>query len=211
MLVLPNVYWVRKNVRGANIYVIEEDKGITIIDCGSEGSDEGIVDFVYSLGSTPEDIKTIIITHGHPDHVGALPELIDLTDAEIYVHEKELALVERFTMLKISELSNVKLLQGDELIDVLGGTKVLHSPGHTDGSIVLYNADKKILITGDVLLTNKNGELILPRPEYTKDMKKEIESLKKLVDLDFEAILPGHGPVITENGRNKLLSFVKKL
>lgn len=211
MLILPNIYLLKKRVRGANIYVVEESDGLTIIDCGLEGSDEGIIEFIESFRSSLEDVKSIILTHGHPDHIGSLPELIDLTEANVYIHEMDMQLVERFTGLKRGSIKNLTLLSGGEKIDLLGGTLVIHAPGHTDGSIVLYNPERQILFTGDVLLVNANGELSLPKEEYTKDMSKEKESVMKLSSLNFNALLPGHGPPIIENARVKLLHFLKSL
>ena len=210
LLVLPNIYILRKNVRGANIYVIEEDEGITIVDCGFEGSDEGILDFIESLGSSPEDIRYIILTHAHPDHVGSLPELIDVSDATIFIHESDIPLLERFTMLKRDDISNLKPLRGGEVLEILEGLEVIHAPGHTDGSIVLYNREKSFIITGDVLVTDKEGYVTFPKQEYTKDMDREIESVKNLAKLDFEALLPGHGPPITEDAKIKVLNLLRR-
>jgi len=211
MLVVPNIYLLKKGVRGANIYVVEESDGLTIIDCGFEGSDEGIIEFIESLGSSLEDVKSIILTHGHPDHVGSLPELIDVTEAKVYIHEMDIQLLERFTGLKKDSVKNSVLLSGGEIIDLLGETLVIHSPGHTDGSIVLYNSQRQILFTGDVLLINANGELSLPKKEYTKDMEKEKESVKKLISFNFNVLLPGHGFPVIENARSKFLRFIKDL
>jgi len=211
MLVVPNIYLLKKGVRGANIYVVEESDGLTIIDCGFEGSDEGIIEFIESLGSSLEDVKSIILTHGHPDHVGSLPELIDVTEAKVYIHEMDIQLLERFTGLKKDSIKNLVLLSGGEIIDLLGETLVIHSPGHTDGSIVLYNSQRQILFTGDVLLINANGELSLPKKEYTKDMEKEKESVKKLISFNFNVLLPGHGFPVIENARSKFLRFIKDL
>ncbi len=176
-----------------------------------EGSDEGIVDFIESLGSSPDDVKSIILTHGHPDHVGSLPELIDITEAQIFIHEMDISLLERFTGLKKESIRNLSILKGNENIDLLGETQVIHSPGHTDGSILLYNRSRKILFTGDVLITNSNGGLSLPKQEYTKDMEMEKESVKRLARLDFDVLLPGHGPPIIENAKSKVLRFIKEV
>ena len=209
-MVLPRIYLLKRMVRGANIYVIEEDKGIVIVDCGSEGSDEGIIDFIESLGSTSDDIRMIILTHAHPDHVGSLPELIDLTDAEVLIHKDEIALLERFTLLSRDKIPNLRLLGGGEMLDVLGGLSVIHAPGHTDGSIVLYKP-KELIFTGDVVVVDKDGRIALPKPEYTKNQKEEINSAKKILTLDFEALLPGHGPPLTENVKVRAISLLKSI
>lgn len=208
MLVLPNIYLLRNKVRGGNIYVIEEKKGLTLIDCGLEGSDEGILDFIESLGSSPEDLRMIILTHGHLDHVGALPELIDITDAQVLIHEKDLTLLRKFTYLS-EDLPNLVLLRGGEMIDVLNGLQVIHSPGHTDGSIILYK-ENDLLFSGDVLVVDKYGNPRFPDPKYTKDQEKEKISVKKLSELNFNALLPGHGPPIIEKAYIRVKEFVRR-
>jgi len=208
MLIIPGVYKVM-GVKGANVYLIVEENGLSLVDTGFEGSDDAILDFIQgTLGASPDDIRYIIITHGHPDHCGALPDLIDITEAEVFVHEKDIELVKKWT--RLSDIGFINKLRGDEIIDVLGGLKVIHTPGHTPGSIVLLK-EKDVVFTGDVVLVNKDGSLSLPKEEYTMDMMREKESVRKLAQYDFNILLPGHGPPILEEAKKKLLLMLSKI
>jgi len=207
VFIIPGLYLI-KPYSGSNIYAISDKDGIYIIDTGFEGNDElifGMIDAFF--GAEPEDIVGIILTHGHPDHVGSLPEIIDISGADVYIHEKDLPLLEKYTGLK--DIPNLITLKGGEVLNVLGGLKVIHAPGHTDGSIMLYK-EGEILFTGDVLLTDKDGEIKLPLHKYTKDMKKEIASMLKIKAFDFHILLPGHGPPILERAKERYLLFLEK-
>jgi glyoxylase-like metal-dependent hydrolase (beta-lactamase superfamily II) len=97
---------------------------------------------------------------------------------------------------------------GDEL-PMLGGIKVLHTPGHTPGSICLFLPKERLVIAGDVL-TNTFG-LSLPSIIYTIDIVQEIQSIQKVVSLDFDIICFGHGSPLMGNARPAVVDFVRML
>ncbi|MEX2688976.1 MAG: MBL fold metallo-hydrolase [Candidatus Njordarchaeum guaymaensis] len=208
-MVIPGIYRV-DGVRGGNVYILSSKEGLTIIDTGLPGNDSRIISYLEDvLGSDPEDVIYIILTHGHLDHSGSLPELADITGAKVVVHEKEVEYI-RSKVFFGGDFNPDILLVGGEQLDIFGQFKVIHAPGHTDGSIVLWKPGD-ILITGDVLITNKEGRLELPKKEYTKDEEKEKIAVKELTKLDFSIILPGHGPPILEKARDLLLSLAASL
>ncbi len=208
MLIVPGIYKIPR-VRGSNVYLIVEEAGLSLIDTGLEGSDEAILSFIENtLGALPEDIRYIILTHGHPDHCGALPDLIDITGAEVFIHENDISLVKKWT--RLGEATVFKKLRGGESLDVLGGLRIIHAPGHTPGSIVLLSING-ILFTGDVLVTNRDGSLSLPKKEYTMDLEKARNAVKMLAHHQFNIILPGHGSPVLEEAKKKLLLMLSKL
>ena len=87
------------------------------------------------------------------------------------------------------------LLREEDVIDLLGGFVVIHTPGHSKGSICLYNEKNGILISGD-LIRNENGVLEGPPDYFTTDSTAAALSLEKIACLDFEILLPGHGEII---------------
>ena len=129
-------------------------------------------------------IKKIVLTHYHYDHVQRANELADKTDAEIYFHENE----EQFLKAIIKSKIKIIKLQDDNAIS-LGNIKmkVIHTPGHTPGSICLL-AEKKLL-TGDTLFVGAIGRTDLPGGDAVK-LFESLQKLKKL-DEDIE-IYPGH-------------------
>jgi glyoxylase-like metal-dependent hydrolase (beta-lactamase superfamily II) len=212
--VLPGLYQVR--TRGSRAYLVM-DKEITLIDTGSTGSGRKILRAVEELGRSPEDIKHIVITHFHLDHVGGLPELQNWIPAKTGVHLAEAPHVESHAPLpnpfthpllaKICEpylLRNdpgaarvdVQLNDGDEL-PALGGMKIVHAPGHTAGSISIHFPNRGVLLVGDAM-QYKFGRLMLPSRLFTQDMIEATESIRKLASLDFETLCFSHfRPILT--------------
>ena len=93
--------------------------------------------------------------------------------------------------------------------DDIAGFKVLHMPGHTKGAIMLYRPDQ-VLITGDSLLSNWKGQPRGPIKAFTPDMQQAWQSVQKLVDLNFEMMLPGHGKPILDNASDKVRDLIEK-
>ena len=89
-----------------------------------------------------------------------------------------------------------------------GGIRIIHTPGHTPGHIVLYLKRNKILIAGDLLNIN-DGDLVGPNPEHTPDMDSAVESLQKLTQYDIEKIITYHGGLYTENPNQKIAELIK--
>lgn len=93
--------------------------------------------------------------------------MLERTQAEVFAHEADADLVEQHFPLS-------GLLRDGDLLDILGGLRVVHSPGHTPGSICLYSASRKVLFSGDALVNR--GELSGPNPKYTPDMPRAYQS-----------------------------------
>ena len=89
--VAPGAYQL--TVRYVNIILIAEEE-LTIIDTGYLGSSGQIVDYIHSLGRSPEEISLIILTHNHLDHIGGLSELRKLTEAKVAIHKADIADIE---------------------------------------------------------------------------------------------------------------------
>ncbi len=172
--ILPNLYQI--TIRYANIFLIVE-KNLTLIDTGFSGSAPLIVDFIYQLGRKPEEIKFIILTHNHLDHTGGLKKLRDVTSAQVAAHRADVFIPEKTIpypagnivglLLRTPGMSRFRknfvvgedtinaILEGNEIFDILGGLKVIPTPGHTTGCISLYARKHKLLIV--VMLLIKGG------------------------------------------------------
>jgi len=86
---------------------------------------------------------------------------------------------------------------------------VLHTPGHTEGSISLFIPDKRLVIIGD-LLSNSLG-LRFPSRTFTVDMSKEISSIKRIAELDFDTVCFGHGLAMTKRARQRISAFAERV
>lgn len=225
MEIAPNVYQIQ--TWGTNITLIAEET-LTLIDTGPRGSLPKITKFISTLGYSIKDISLIIITHNHTDHTGTLPELKKLTKAKVALHKADAVLngnelpyprpVQKlFTTRPFSYLQSLLvvrsdlvdlLLEGGEELSPLGGLKVLHTPGHTRGSICLFSPKRKLLIAGDTL-HNRHHKLSFAAKTASMDWRQARESAKKLALLEFDVLCFGHGNAITEAASVKLKELLK--
>jgi glyoxylase-like metal-dependent hydrolase (beta-lactamase superfamily II) len=225
--VLPGLYQVR--TRGSRAYLVLDDE-ITLIDTGSTGSGARILAAVEELGRSPEEIKHIVITHYHLDHVGGLPELQNWIPARTGVHLAEAPHVESdeplpnpFTHPLLARICEPYLLwndpgaarvdvvlnDGDEL-PVLGGMRIVHAPGHTAGSISIHFPNRGVLLVGDAM-QYKFGRLMLPSRLFTQDMPEAEESIRKLAGLDFDTLCFSHFRPILTGADAKVREFARTL
>ncbi len=100
-------------------------------------------------------------------------------------------------------------LEGGETLSPLGGLKVVHTPGHTPGSISLFSPQRKLLIVGDALRI-WHETIRLPPKLVSADLIQAIESVKRIAQLDFDIICFGHGKPLTEDASAKVGDLIKK-
>jgi glyoxylase-like metal-dependent hydrolase (beta-lactamase superfamily II) len=178
----------------SNTYLIDEE---LIIDPGLEEFAGKLALSIKARGMDIKKIKFIIDTHGHYDHMSANSFFKNLTGAKICAYRFDREKIEagkgsayeffseRLVLSKVD-----RILEDGEIIPTRNCRfKVIHTPGHTSGSICLYDKEKKILISGDTIFKDGFGRTDLETGSE-EEMKKSLEKLSKL---DVKLILPGHG------------------
>ena len=160
-------------------------------------------------------VKQIIITHAHIDHVGGAMKLRARTGAPILLNQNDYALLQMLdvqaTWLGMASPGKVEIdqtLGQDDTLKAGGLTaSVIHTPGHTEGSICLYFPREKKLIAGDTLFAGSIGRTDLPGGSF----KKIVDSLnEKLLALpDDTVVVPGHGPLTTIGQERESNPFLK--
>ena len=190
-------------VRISNAYLVSGDDGLVLVDTGIPGNAKRILAFIERLGHRPDELRAIVLTHWHIDHVGSAAELRRLTGAPIAIHELDAPVLAgrerpakgRRAMAVITWLFRLRPATADLLLrdgDHVGGLEVVHVPGHTAGSIALRRADG-VVFSGDALLGDRHGGMRPPDPGLSLDPVQARVSAEKIKALGFTLLLPGHG------------------
>jgi len=213
---------------GGNVFLLV-GSDLTLVDTGYRGGAKRIFKEVRRLGYSPSDLANIIITHHHADHVGNLAVIKAATQAKVITHPADAPYIDGrlpqpgpvrpqwlskgpalLRRLWTATPAGVDILVNDnDELPILDGIKVVHTPGHTLGSICLFRQQQRLIIVGD-LLANR-FRLRLPSKMFTVDMAQDIHSIERLSRLDFDIICFGHGPPIMGKARSKIVTFVQIL
>jgi len=232
MLITSHIYQLSRlqgrGIWGANVFLLVRDT-LTLIDTGFKGRSTHIIRELARLGYSPTDITSIIITHHHADHTGSLATLKEATRAKVIAHPADAPYIDGSLpqpgpanpewlsdiLAPIHGLWATVPVVVDELVNdgdklpILGGIDILHTPGHTPGSISLFVRGEGLVIVGDVLSRSTLG-LSLPSKAFTIDLAQEIQSIRRLASLDFSSIGFGHGSALTRNARRVVTDFASR-
>jgi len=182
----------------SNIYVITGDY-LAIID---PGNDYTAFMELFSLGFKPPDIKKIVLTHGHMDHVGGTIELFrgyrgyQNLDLEVILHEAGPLQFKEMAKGLGCRLTEVR---GGEILDLSGFEfEVIHTPGHTLDGLCLYHAPSRTLFSGDTVLPHAMAEV---DKEGGGRMDHYLYALRTLRKKEIEYVMPGHGGIVDRIGK----------
>lgn len=183
----------------SNVYVINGED-ITLVDTGI-GNEHNRLDQIFIRLQLPiQNVRQVILTHAHPDHFGGLLTIQSLSSPRILVHKLDSDEVEGLDRNRITWIDD-----GDVLTTNRCRLKVIHTPGHTAGSICLFDEINKILFSGDTVFPDGLfGRTDLP----TGDSSALVNSLRKLTILQVDSLLAGHeGPIIDDGSSHIRLSY----
>jgi glyoxylase-like metal-dependent hydrolase (beta-lactamase superfamily II) len=228
MEIAPSVHAL--SLRNVSAFVVTGDR-LTLIDAGLAGSRPQIVRGLADLGRAEDEIERIICTHGHLDHAGGVREMVDAAAAEgreieVRIHPADLAGVS----LTIREAlaaphggsrrghvlqsmtphpgAAVPIEDGD-VLPLLGGLEVIHTPGHTPGSVCLYARGPRILFTGDVIQVRR-GRLAFASPIFSHDHAQARASVRRLTEFDVDIIAFSHYRPMREGASEALAALASQ-
>ena len=232
MLVKPikvtdGVYQMR--AIGARVTVLADGGDLILVDAGLRGSSRGILRGLRHLGWSGKQLGRVLVTHAHPDHSGGLAELVATTDAAVAAHGLEADIIEgapapnplRWKLVASMSRGFLSRLMGSparvdnrvedgELLPFSTEVRVVHLPGHTPGSIGLHLPEKRLVIVGDALQYKFGRRLYPPAPGVTQQPGVALQSLEKLLDLDFDTICFSHFPPMRNEPRKALRELLKR-
>jgi hydroxyacylglutathione hydrolase len=206
MKIVENLHgflWSSMSANNCNTYFIDGPARV-LIDPGHAHLFGHVEGGLKALGLGIEDIDLVIATHCHPDHLEAVKVFTD-HHALFGVHEKDWKLVQEMAQhlgaaLEPNIYNPAFFLQEGELAVKGLEFQVVHTPGHSPGSISLYWPEQKALFTGDVIFREGLGRTDLPGGNGST-LK---ESIKRLSELEVEWLLPGHGDIVVGEAEVKM-------
>ena len=198
-----------------HVYIVKDHNEAVLIDAHIGHATHQVIDAIKQTTSL-EGLKSVILTHGHMDHTGACPYIEENTDASIAAHIADAQYIEEpwtlFTTL-YQDVGTTKQSYQDFITQVGGRgvtvtnplhngdtiqvgsieLEIYHTPGHSPGSICIYEPETKTMFTGDVLIPNHWYQMLLG---VFQDATKHIQSMKLLSEMEIDTLCPGHEPVL---------------
>ena len=209
-----------------NAYLLEEAGEVTIIDAGMPGFYRDLPRELTSLGRTVADVRAVVLTHGHSDHIGFAERLRRERRVPISVHEADAALARGEVPnpargmgptriapllgflwfgilhggLRRPTIHEVATFGDGATLEVPGSPRVILVPGHTPGSAALHVPSRDALFVGDAFATYAvtTGARGPQVAPFTADVREAVASLARLEGVDANLVLPGHGEPWTE-------------
>ena len=198
-----------------NAFILDSPDGLAVIDAGTPGAEDRILEAVGSIGRHADDVRHILVTHLHGDHIGGLQALRKRTCAQVWMHSADAepagrGLVSRpFTPAShanavvrvalrsprpVTPVTVSHLIEDGDVLPVAGGVRVIHTPGHSLGHVAfLADVGGGVLFVGDAAahMTRLGLSMLYEDEELGR------QSLAKLARLDFEVACFAHGrPIV---------------
>jgi glyoxylase-like metal-dependent hydrolase (beta-lactamase superfamily II) len=214
----------------SNWYMVEEGGSVTLVDAGKPADWAQLLAALRSLGRTLDAVDNVLLTHAHSDHTGFAERARAEAGATARVHVADAAAAKggklgkheagmgRYLLhaeayrtlfglmrgggLRIVPLTEVATFADDEVLDIPGHPRVIHTPGHTQGSAALWFEQSSAVCTGDSLvlrnpMTGRRGPQVMP-DGLNESSQQALDSLERLERSAAANVLPGHGDVWTE-------------
>jgi glyoxylase-like metal-dependent hydrolase (beta-lactamase superfamily II) len=209
-----------------NAFLVDGDDGFTLVDVGWAKAPDALLDAVADLGRKPSDIRRVVITHAHPDHVQGAAELRRRTGARILVHPADRAwlaagrvpaegrsgaagrFVDRLPKLHWTPVTADGTVADGELVAGGGGLRVIHTPGHSPGHIVLLHEPSGTVLMGDAAFNR--GRLALGPAALAADPALRPGSLARL-PRDLSAVGFAHGSPLTGAEVDTFQRFLQRI
>jgi glyoxylase-like metal-dependent hydrolase (beta-lactamase superfamily II) len=222
----PGVYRIPTTPKDlVNSFAFVEDDGqVTLVDCGTKGAPKKLVAALAEIGARPADVTRIVLTHTHPDHAGGAEELRRTAGARVAVHAADAPFARRGTppprdrsfwlgrLLQRLPGGDFPAIEvGDELTDgqlleVAGGLRVVHTPGHSPGHVSLLHEPSGVLVTGDALFNWRGIGWSIKF--LCTDFRMSQQTAHALGELEYSTAAFTHGSEIRHAAREQIRGFL---
>jgi glyoxylase-like metal-dependent hydrolase (beta-lactamase superfamily II) len=211
-----------------NVFAFEEPDGrLTLLDAGYKGSGaRGTMAGLAALGKRPDQVRQLLLSHAHADHAGGAARVVRDTGAPVAAHEASAddlrrgrtpdldrrSLMGRLLNPVRPKLEPVEVrstFTEGELLDVAGGLRVLHTPGHTPGHCSFLHEGSGVLVTGDALF-NFLDRMSYSFAMFCTDIPLSRQTAERLGEVDYEVVAFMHGPEIRTGARERVREFLRK-
>jgi glyoxylase-like metal-dependent hydrolase (beta-lactamase superfamily II) len=213
-----------------HVYLVRLRTGFAAVDTGVPGSGPAILAALAQLGAAPEQLRQIVLTHAHGDHMGSAADLADATGAAVLAGADDAPVIrgdrpDTFRPLTGSEHAllasfpppppgaeppplrrvrvDTELRGGDTLDGWPEPVEVLHVPGHTPGSIALHLPASRVLFCGDTIMIRDGRAMLGP---FSLDRDQAIASFHRLAALDVQTLCVPHGDPVSPGAWALLLA-----
>lgn len=207
----------------ANVVLLRNGSELVLFDAGFPGHEQVVFNAIAALGMQRSDLKHLVFTHGHPDHIGSAAAILRETRATTWMHAADALLAETCGPFRLMTRApgllhslvyklvwkpearmepfaiDHHMVNGD-VLPVAGGLKVIGTPGHCAGQVAFLWRGERLLIGGDVFM-NLFG---LADPVGFEDEAEGRRSQRKIAALQFDAAAFGHGSAITSNASDRV-------
>lgn len=209
------------------IAFLEDDGSVTLVDCGLKQAPPKIVAGLRAMGKVPGDVQRIVLTHAHNDHAGGAAEMVRRSGLDgVQVHTDDAEFIRagvappldqsiisgrvfsRLSSGKFEAMAVTDELIDGQLIDVAGGLRVHHTPGHSPGHISLVHEPTSLLITGDAIFNMLR--MTWPVAAFCTDHKLNQKSAHVLGELEYDVVAFTHGEHIDQKARETVRGFLKR-
>jgi glyoxylase-like metal-dependent hydrolase (beta-lactamase superfamily II) len=217
--IAPAVWRIPTVPLAINAYLVAAADGLTIVDPGMSVTYRRLARGIEATGHSPSQVRTIVATHAHIDHAGALARLKAVSGARVLAHEHDRSFIEQGIAPPGDPSSRLArsmeraptgyppcpidegLVEGD----AVDGLRVIHTPGHTPGHICLLHTDSGVLLTGDAVI---NPLFVrYPFEWFCTDLAAVRASAARLATLDFGIVGFAHGMPLPAGGRERIASL----
>lgn len=217
--------YMLENVGSAPAFLLVLQDGFTLIDTGMPGKTKSLISQLEENNYALSDLRMIVLTHCHTDHTGGVAELVKRSRAKLIAHQDEIPYILQNKPLPANSLFqrvgfwifdrifkthidhvDVAVKDGD-VIDALGGLQVIHIPGHTPGSIALYQPERKIMFCGDIIFNER--KITLPPKFFNADTTQVQEAARRLVEYPIDIACVGHGEPILKDAGDRIREAIQ--